>query len=126
MIDVNDFKQVNDKFGHIVGDRTLQLVADALHNVSDKLHGFCARYGGDEFVLIVSDEADVQEAIQNEVNALRQKCADLIPTISVCTGCATCRSGAITAAQLIAQADEQLYIQKEIFHGRRKPTEDTK
>ena len=122
MIDVNDFKQVNDKFGHIVGDRTLQLVADALHNVSDKLHGFCARYGGDEFVLIVSDEADVQEAIQNEVNALRQKCADLIPTISVCTGCATCRSGAITAAQLIAQADEQLYIQKEIFHGRRKPT----
>lgn len=125
-IDVNDFKQVNDKFGHIVGDRTLQLVADALHNVSDKLHGFCARYGGDEFVLIVSDEADVQEAIQNEVNALRQKCADLIPTISVCTGCATCRSGAITAAQLIAQADEQLYIQKEIFHGRRKPTEDTK
>ncbi|MGN0616212.1 GGDEF domain-containing protein [Ruminococcus flavefaciens] len=126
MIDVNDFKQVNDKFGHIVGDRTLQLVADALHNVSDKLHGFCARYGGDEFVLIVSDEADVQEAIQSEVNALRQKCADLIPTISVCTGCATCRSGAITAAQLIAQADEQLYIQKEIFHGRRKPTEDTK
>ena len=126
MIDVNDFKQVNDKFGHIVGDKTLQLVADALHNVSDKLHGFCARYGGDEFVLIVSDEADVQEAIQNEVNALRQKCADLIPTISVCTGCATCRSGAITAAQLIAQADEQLYIQKEIFHGRRKPTEDTK
>lgn len=126
MIDVNDFKQVNDKFGHIVGDRTLQLVADALHNVSDKLHGFCARYGGDEFVLIVSDEAEVQEAIQNEVNALRQKCADLIPTISVCTGCATCRSGAITAAQLIAQADEQLYIQKEIFHGRRKPTEDTK
>ena len=126
MIDVNDFKQVNDKFGHIVGDRTLQLVADALHNVSDKLHGFCARYGGDEFVLIVSNEADVQEAIQNEVNALREKCADLIPTISVCTGCATCRSGAITAAQLIAQADEKLYIQKEIFHGRRKPTEDTK
>ena len=126
MIDVNDFKQVNDKFGHIVGDRTLQLVADALHNVSDKLHGFCARYGGDEFVLIVSEEAEVQEAIQSEVNALREKCADLIPTISVCTGCATCRSGAITAAQLIAQADEQLYIQKEIFHGRRKPTEDTK
>jgi len=126
MIDVNDFKQVNDKFGHIVGDRTLQLVADALHNVSDKLHGFCARYGGDEFVLIVSEEAEVQEAIQSEVNALREKCADLIPTISVCTGCATCRSGAITAAQLIAQADEKLYIQKEIFHGRRKPTEDTK
>ncbi|SHM64037.1 GGDEF domain-containing protein [Ruminococcus flavefaciens] len=120
MIDVNDFKQVNDKFGHIVGDRTLQLVADALHNVSDKLHGFCARYGGDEFVLIINDDAQVQEAIQNEVNSLRSRCADLIPTISVCTGFAVCTSGAITATQLIAQADEKLYIQKEIFHGRRK------
>lgn len=125
MIDVNDFKQVNDKFGHIVGDRTLQLVADALHNVSDRLHGFCARYGGDEFVLIINGEAQVQEEIQNEVTTMRERCADLIPTISVCTGCAECRSGAITATQLIAQADEQLYIQKEIFHGRRKPTEET-
>lgn len=120
MIDVNDFKLVNDKFGHIVGDKTLQLVADAIHNVSDRLHGFCARYGGDEFVLIINDDTDIDEAIQNEVNVLRQKCADLIPAITVCTGCAECRSGAITATQLIAQADEQLYIQKEIFHGRRK------
>jgi diguanylate cyclase (GGDEF)-like protein len=120
MIDVNDFKLVNDKFGHIVGDKTLQLVADALRNVSDRLHGFCARYGGDEFVLIISDDAEIKEAIQNEVNVLRQKCADLIPAVTVCTGCAECKSGAITATQLIAQADEQLYIQKEIFHGRRK------
>lgn len=120
MIDVNDFKQVNDKFGHIVGDRTLQLVADALHNVSDRLHGFCARYGGDEFVLIVKDESDIQEKMQKEVNNLREKCADLIPTISVCTGSAVCSSGAVTATQLIAQADEKLYIQKEKYHGRIK------
>ena len=121
MIDVNDFKQVNDKFGHIAGDRALQLVADALHNVSERLHGFCARYGGDEFVLITTEDSPVQENIQNEVNVMRERCADLIPQITVCTGCAVCTSGAITAAQLIAQADEKLYIQKEIYHGRRKP-----
>nr|WP_296574540.1 GGDEF domain-containing protein [Ruminococcus sp.] len=126
MIDVNDFKLVNDKFGHIVGDRTLQLVADALRNVSDRLHGFCARYGGDEFVLITSENAQVQESIQHEVNSLREKCADLIPTISVCTGSAECRSGAVTATQLITQADEQLYVQKEIFHGKRKENEADK
>lgn len=56
MIDVNDFKQVNDKFGHIVGDRALQLVADALRNVAGQMHGFCARYGGDEFVLILNEK----------------------------------------------------------------------
>lgn len=56
---------------------------------------------------------------------MRQKCADLMPQISVCTGYAVCKSGAITATQLIAQADEQLYIQKEIYHGRRKPDAET-
>lgn len=120
IIDVNDFKLVNDKFGHIVGDRTLQLVADALHNVSDRMHGFCARYGGDEFVLITKDDTEIHTEIQNEVNSLREKCADLIPMISVCTGCATCSSGAMTATQLIAQADEELYVKKNIYHGDRK------
>ena len=120
IIDVNDFKQVNDKFGHIAGDRALQLVADALHNVSDRLHGFCARYGGDEFVLITGEKAEIREEVQNEVDNLRQNCADLIPQISVCTGSAECTSSAVTVTQLIAEADEQLYIQKEIFHGKRK------
>jgi diguanylate cyclase (GGDEF)-like protein len=120
MIDVNDFKQVNDQFGHLVGDRALQLVADAIHNVSDKQHGFCARYGGDEFVLISGDETEIQDDIQNEVNSLRELCADLVPKITVCMGHTVCHSDALTASQLIAQADEQLYIQKEIYHGRTK------
>ena len=117
MIDVNDFKQVNDKFGHLVGDKALQLVADALHNVSDRLHGFCARYGGDEFVLIIQKDIQIQETIQNEVDTLRESCADLIPRITVCTGYTECSTDAVTAAQLIALADEQLYIQKKLFHG---------
>ncbi|MBQ1453519.1 MAG: GGDEF domain-containing protein, partial [Ruminococcus sp.] len=120
MIDVNDFKLVNDRFGHIVGDRALQLVADSLHNVSDRYHGFCARYGGDEFVLIITAKADVRKALQEEIDIMRKSCADLVPQISVCTGCTECRSGAVTATQLIALADEQLYAQKQIYHGRDK------
>lgn len=120
MIDVNDFKQVNDKFGHIAGDKALQLVAEAIRSVSDDLHGFCARYGGDEFVLITTAETELRDAIQNEVNVLRESCADLVPMITVSAGFAVCHSDAMTAAQLIAQADEQLYVQKEIFHGKRK------
>lgn len=120
MIDVNDFKLVNDRFGHIVGDRALQLVADSLHNVSDRYHGFCARYGGDEFVLIITAKADVRKALQEEIDIMRKSCADLVPQISICTGCTECRSGAVTATQLIALADEQLYAQKQIYHGRDK------
>ena len=126
MIDVNDFKQVNDKFGHIAGDKALQLVADALHNVSDTLHGFCARYGGDEFVLVTHDTTPIQETLQKEVDELRESCSDLLPKITICTGFAVCDSDAITATQLIAQADEQLYIQKEKYHGRKKSAEAAK
>ncbi|HKN99713.1 MAG TPA: GGDEF domain-containing protein, partial [Pseudonocardiaceae bacterium] len=52
LADLDWFKQVNDTFGHLVGDRVLQRVVDLL---SDGLPdgGFCARYGGEEFVLVV-------------------------------------------------------------------------
>ena len=124
MIDVNDFKQVNDKFGHIVGDRALQLVADALRNVAGQMHGFCARYGGDEFVLILNDEAKIQKELQDKVNLMREQCADPIPAISVSTGCTVCKSNTITATQLIAQADEQLYLQKKKKQKKKKHTEN--
>ena len=119
MIDVNDFKQVNDKFGHLTGDKALQLVANALHNVSDRAHGFCARYGGDEFVLIINVETEIQEELQNEINALRESCSDLIPMITVCSGHTVCRSNTETVSQLIAKADEQLYIRKEQYHSKK-------
>ncbi|MCR5122462.1 MAG: GGDEF domain-containing protein [Ruminococcus sp.] len=123
IIDVNDFKQVNDKFGHLVGDNALRLVADSLHNVSDRYRGFCARYGGDEFVLIISEEAGVQEELQAEINVLRESRADLLPQISVCSGHTVCRSAEETVSQLIEKADEQLYILKEQYHAQNKEPE---
>jgi diguanylate cyclase (GGDEF)-like protein len=52
LVDLDWFKQVNDTFGHLIGDRVLQRVVDLL---SDGLPdgAFCARYGGEEFVLVV-------------------------------------------------------------------------
>lgn len=124
MIDVNDFKLVNDKFGHLAGDRALQLVAEAIHKISDSNRGFCARYGGDEFVLIMSKpDEDLQKTVQDKVNILRNACADLLPQISISAGFTICNSSSVTAAQLIAQADEKLYVQKEIYHGRKKAAE---
>lgn len=118
MIDVNDFKQVNDKYGHTIGDRTLQLVANALKNICDKHNGFCARYGGDEFILILSVTIDVHTALHDEVRQLREAGNGVIPDISLCSGCAECRSNTMTATQLIAEADKLLYINKQIYHSR--------
>lgn len=49
--DIDHFKQVNDRLGHIEGDWALQIVADALRQTAARVGGFVSRWGGDEFVL---------------------------------------------------------------------------
>ena len=69
MVDANDFKQINDTYGHAEGDRALVLIADALKDAIRILKEapFLARYGGDEFILIV------RTADESELPALRRK-----------------------------------------------------
>ena len=69
MVDANDFKQINDTYGHAEGDRALVLIADALKGAIRILKEapFLARYGGDEFILIV------RTADESELPALRRK-----------------------------------------------------
>ncbi|MBW4715753.1 GGDEF domain-containing protein [Saccharothrix obliqua] len=52
LIDLDWFKQVNDTFGHLLGDRVLQRVVELLQDGLPE-DGFCARYGGEEFVLVL-------------------------------------------------------------------------
>ncbi len=52
LVDLDWFKQVNDTFGHLVGDRVLQRVVELLQQGLPE-GGFCARYGGEEFVLVL-------------------------------------------------------------------------
>ncbi|SDP79656.1 diguanylate cyclase (GGDEF) domain-containing protein [Actinopolyspora xinjiangensis] len=54
LVDLDWFKQVNDTFGHVLGDRVLQRVAELLQEELPT-GGFCARYGGEEFVLVLPD-----------------------------------------------------------------------
>ena len=54
MIDVDDFKSINDRFGHVEGDRALKATADILRECFAGNH-FIARYGGDEFTIVVKD-----------------------------------------------------------------------
>lgn len=71
LIDLDWFKQVNDTFGHLLGDRVLQRVVELLQQ--DLPEGaFCARYGGEEFVLVLprvdaSTAVDVAEAARERV-----------------------------------------------------------
>ena len=65
MIDVDSFKMINDRYGHTVGDQALKAVADILKDSFRKID-FIARYGGDEFVVLLEleNELDIINAVE--------------------------------------------------------------
>lgn len=75
MLDIDFFKQYNDSYGHLQGDRCIEAIADILRGLqSDKI--FCARYGGDEFMVVYSGMTTgeikrVAETIQEKVRSLQ-------------------------------------------------------
>lgn len=74
IIDIDYFKEYNDTYGHIEGDRCIKMVADCIKDAADGC--FCARYGGDEFFIIDSEitEGRLQKIaadIQNQVLSLK-------------------------------------------------------
>lgn len=69
LVDLDWFKQVNDTYGHLLGDRVLQRVVDLLREVLPS-DGFCARYGGEEFALVLpTSEADTAIAVCESARA---------------------------------------------------------
>ncbi len=66
MIDVNRFKNINDTYGHLIGDEAIRVTGSILKKATKK-NGLCFRYGGDEFVIIlnVSDMSQVVEIIDS-------------------------------------------------------------
>ena len=113
MIDVNQFKSVNDSFGHLVGDEALQTVAAAMQS-GLRQTDILIRYGGDEFLLLMPQNCpdgveSVIRRVQNAVQAAR------VPShpelrLSVSIG-GVCNVQPLTEA--IRQADARMYCNKE-------------
>lgn len=112
IIDVNKFKSINDRYGHIEGDRALKLVADSLRKVCSQQNYFVSRYGGDEFIVVC--ELSVGQSIQNVCEAIH---ADLrtieVPySLTVSIGYAKYSDNIKSQQEFIALADKELYAIK--------------
>jgi diguanylate cyclase (GGDEF)-like protein len=124
LFDVDHFKDVNDSYGHQVGDKVLAGIAKIL---GSRLRptDVCARYGGEEFVLLLPDTDTVGAAVVAE--RLRQRVADLAHDIgngavlraTVSAGYASIQPGSqATAELLLASADAAMYAAKRAGRNR--------
>jgi len=74
VIDLDDFKRINDTYGHTAGDKTLQVIANTLKKIIGN-DAFIGRYGGEEFVIVFSGIDKI--TVMNRLNILRKKVASL-------------------------------------------------
>ena len=123
--DMDGFKQINDRFGHLEGNRVLRLFAQALKD-SCREYDYVARMGGDEFVVIAPGlAADAAGTKSERMRALARQagaevCGEEILSLSV--GRAVYPEDGKDAEQLLAEADRRMYLekQKHLLHKDRR------
>ena len=118
MMDIDDFKAINDTYGHAEGDKALVTVANSLKKAINRcgLPSFLGRYGGDEFILIIHPE--IREEIDQLVRVIREEirleCVNNgIPYILfVSAGYDELKGDQDSVQNCIQRADEKLYQDK--------------
>ena len=119
IIDVDHFKEVNDQGGHVFGDECLKAVAQALCGSVSRSIDLVARYGGDEFVVLLPSTNRegalvVAETMRKEVESLSFGHETYNGKVSISLGVATANDKeALQPERLIEKADKQLYAAKE-------------
>jgi diguanylate cyclase (GGDEF)-like protein len=122
VMDLDDFKTINDTFGHSVGDNALREVAVALHGAL-RPYDFCVRYAGDEFIVVLAecspDAAGAKRLeLQQRVSEIR---LDVGPgkclALGVSAGAAVFPYDGTSYETLLAEADQRMYRDKALRRG---------
>ncbi len=113
MCDIDNFKKINDSYGHDFGDKALKLVANAL---KETIRGtdICARFGGEEFVFILPDcpkvmAINIAQNIRKSIENIELKRGDKYIRLSVSIGLT---SSVDALESMIKRADELMYDAK--------------
>jgi diguanylate cyclase (GGDEF)-like protein len=120
LIDLDDFKRVNDELGHPAGDALLRRVADALH-AEVRPYDQVARYGGDEFVLVLPGaEEQTARAVAERVRVRVQAGAPRVHDVQLgnCSIGVSAWLPGMSADELLAAADRALLLAKRTGKGR--------
>lgn len=92
MIDVDDFKRINDTFGYHAGDTVLRELADLLSG-NVRRNDFIARYAGDEFVVVIkNDDGQILDKAVNRIERAMEKPGRSF-NVGISIGCGVCEPG---------------------------------
>ena len=125
--DIDGFKQINDSFGHLEGDKLLREFTTRLKDVC-RGYDYVARMGGDEFVITapgLTAEAAKEKAErlnQAAIESGRHVCGRDLITLSV--GMAFCPEDTFDVERLLAEADRRMYSMKQAHHAEAAARED--
>jgi diguanylate cyclase (GGDEF)-like protein len=113
-IDLDNFKHVNDYYGHLEGDRVLKEVAE-IFKQTFRDYDIIIRYGGDEFIVLVEDKQYSHESIKELMELFVKRIESSLKKfkISASYGCAVAPYDAQTMEELIEISDERMYLQKQ-------------
>ena len=118
-IDVDDFKFINDRYGHTIGDEVIKYVADTIRVKVDDKGGFAGRFGGDEFVLCFTDQEDIENIENISMDIINElyggyTTSDGSMTINVkaSIGIALCPEHSEDCNELLAFSDTAMYFVK--------------
>jgi diguanylate cyclase (GGDEF)-like protein len=127
-VDLNKFKQVNDRFGHDVGDRVLTEIGQRL-TTSVREGDLAARFGGDEFIVLLDNVANridataAREKLERVLAAPLQTLQDLAPDLATfaagaAIGMALCPEEGNDMETLLKRADADMYERKQTREAR--------
>lgn len=121
ILDLNDFKNINDRYGHLAGDETLRHFADWLRRCVDP-SDFIARLSGDEFV-ILTPKADEHERLVKSIREGLRRSIELdgvLLELSVSIGVSIYPHDGHNMDAVFKAADDRLYEDKRAYHDRRR------
>lgn len=117
--DLNEFKQINDDFGHATGDYVLIEIAKRLQS-HFRTNDTVSRFGGDEFVILVEhleDNTQLLKMLEGLKNKIKTPIGDLSLCVSTSIGTACFPQDGLTKEQLLLIADDRMYHSKNQFYG---------